>query len=707
MRVRLAACAAFSVAVLGCGAARQPIQTQAALGKVVVYRNGVAYFERRATVTDGQLKLTIPVDRLDDLLKSLQVVDAKTGQSLPVSFKTMEPSASETEMVIAVGGTGPRELLVSYVTDSPAWKPSYRVVLDKAPGSGQMEAWAVVDNVSGEDWKAVTVGVGSTSALSFRYDLHSVRLVERDTLGDPIADSHAAPIGGSSYAVASTELPIVAGIGGSTLDRLLSGNNMNGNAMGRSAASAPMDAEMTVSASSSRRPLSAGKMAEAAPASPPPSDDRAFDLLADQIRKQGGKVKLQGFARSSDGNRQEAATNRANAVRDQLIARGIDEDKLEAVGTEEVNEAQTIRVVAEPAQPTAMQAHGSAEEAKEPIGNAYFLAGLPMTIEKDRSAMVSLLKSAAKMDRVYYYDPSSARGSQQYAFQAVRMENPSEYTLDRGPFSVYSEGQFLGEGLSEAIPPKSVGFVPFALDRQLIVEPKSADRDEVSHLKAIDRGIVSAEVQQIRTTTLSLHNRGDKEAQVYVRHAVEHGWQLRPTKAPVERIGSDYLFGMRVPAHGTVELQIEAARPVQQTLDISTQLGADAIGAYLKRAKDVTPELRTQLEEVLTLYREMADAEERIATLASQSDEYRARVEELNEQLLTLRKVQSAQELSRHLAKKMQEMSERLQAATIRSSDLQEEVLTRRIRVQDRLADLSLKPDGAKPAASLASATQK
>ncbi len=702
MRLRLVACAAVSVAVLGCGAARQPIQSQAALGKVVVYRNGVAYFERRATVTDGQLKLTIPVDRLDDLLKSLQVVDAKTGQSLPVSFKTTEPSANETEMVIAVGGSGPRELLVSYVTDSPAWKPSYRVVLDKEKSKGQLEAWAVVDNVSGEDWKAVTVGVGSTSALSFRYDLHSVRLVERDTLGDPVDVAHAAPIGGSPYAVASAELPIVAGLGGSTVDRLLNGDSDG--AMSRQMAVMATEERASTSANARR---SGPKAAESAPAAQPPSDDRAFDLLAAQIQKQGGKVKLQGFARASDGNRREAAMNRANAVRDQLIARGIDGNKLEATGTDQVNEAQTIRVVAEPAQPFAMQAHGTPEESKEPIGNAYFLAGLPMTIEKDRSAMVSLLKSAAKMDRVYYYDPSSARGSQQYAFQAVRLENPSEYTLDRGPFSVYSEGQFLGEGLSEAIPPKSTGFVPFALDRQLIVEPKSADRDEVSHLKAIDRGIVSAEVQQVRTTTLSLHNRGDKEAQVYVRHAVERGWQLRPSKAAIERMGSDYLFSMRVPAHGTAELQIEAARPVQQTLDISTQLGADAIGAYLKRAHDVTPELRGELEEVLSLYREMAEAEERIATLASQSDEYRARVDELNHQLLTLRKVQSAQELSHHLAKKMQEMSERLQAATIRSSDLQEEVLTRRIRVQDRLADLSLKPESVKAASSLATANQK
>jgi hypothetical protein len=89
----------------------------------------------------------------------------------------------------------------------------------------------------------------------------------------------------------------------------------------------------------------------------------------------------------------------------------------------------------------------------------------------------------------------------------------------------------------------------------------------------------------------------------------------------------------------------------------------------------------------------MADAEQKIATVAQQMDEYRARIEEINVQLVTLRKVKTAAELSRHLAKKMQEMSDRLQAATIRSTDLKEEVMTRRIRVQDQLAELTLKRD--------------
>jgi hypothetical protein len=46
----------------------RPIESNAALGKVVVYRNGVAYFERYAALRGRELKLRVPGERIDDLL---------------------------------------------------------------------------------------------------------------------------------------------------------------------------------------------------------------------------------------------------------------------------------------------------------------------------------------------------------------------------------------------------------------------------------------------------------------------------------------------------------------------------------------------------------------------------------------------------------------------------------------------------------------
>jgi len=68
------------------------------------------------------------------------------------------------------------------------------------------------------------------------------------------------------------------------------------------------------------------------------------------------------------------------------------------------------------------------------------------------------------------------------------------------------------------------------------------------------------------------------------------------------------------------------------------------------------------------------------------------RVDELNVQLVTLRKVAQAQKLSRHLSDKMQEISEKLQQSTMQMSDLKGQQMALRIELQDKLAELTLRP---------------
>src|SRR5215467_4467414 len=166
------------------------------LGRVVVYRNGVAYYERRATVQGGALTVSVPRDRVDDFLKSLTVVDAITGKPLPVSIpRQQSDEGGFLVMKLQLPSKAPADVVLTYVTESPAWKPSYRVVVNDDGKKVMLEGWAIVDNTSGEDWKGVRVGVGSSSALSFRYDLWSVRQVQRETLAAEEKFAIAPPTG--------------------------------------------------------------------------------------------------------------------------------------------------------------------------------------------------------------------------------------------------------------------------------------------------------------------------------------------------------------------------------------------------------------------------------------------------------------------------------------------------------------------------------
>lgn len=682
---------------VGCAAdpVPPPVLSDASLGRIIIYRNGVAYFERYAQLDEQELTIRVPAERVDDFLKSLTILDEDTGETMPVSFPTVEPDGGEVTMTIELP-TGRRRLRISYVTESPAWKPTYRIVL-AGEGPATLQAWAVVDNVSGEDWKQVKVGVGSTSALSFRYDLHSIRLVERETLSSDAPVAGAPPTGGSPYAVATRKVRVFGNLSQAELSSLDADDKDEEMAPEEDAL--PPPAEERASGVVSKRPpadparnRSTGRRRRA----------RWAESLSTQLQRSGEQIRIEGFAQAGDDDPRRASLARANALRDRLVAEGVPQAQIDVVGTGEINAREAVRVVAvDQADVAAQQAKSAPGDAEggvdQPLGTAHFVSSVPMTIERDHSAMVSILNAETDAKRVYFYDPISARGSKAFAFNAVRIQNPSEYTLDSGPFTVYAGGQFLGEGLSEPILPKSRAFIPYALDRSILAEPDVATREEIERLLTIQRGIVTTETQRIRKTTLTLTNRGRQPAEVYVRHRVQPGYELRKsTKAEltVEKLGGAHLFLVELPAGEAVEVVIEEQTPIMKTVDIRTSRGIGAIALYLEKAS-VEPALRAKLEEIVQANREIADLQEQIEVLGQQMAVYRTRVDELNVQLVTLRKVDQAVKLRRHLADKMEEISDKLQRATMEMSDRKGQLMTLRIALQVKLADLSLEPDEA------------
>jgi len=666
----------FLVSLLGIGSggcaarvAAPPIHTEAALGRVVVYRNGVAYFERRATVKGNQLKLEVPGQRLDDFLKSLTVVDVRTGKLVPISFPTLDDQDDEVTIALELPKDGIHDLKITYVTESPSWKPSYRLELHGAKPA-KLEAWAVVHNVSGEDWKHVAVGVGSTSALSFKYDLRSVHFVDRETLVDETALGVAPPTGGSPYQVANKEVQLLGSV--------------------RRPAPAPppspSSARVAVAESAP-----AGAMASKVARRAEESAGGGLAAVASRARQTKQKIRVEGYAKPDDSDRMGASLANANQVRDDLVKDGVPPEQIEVVGTGQASSdaARVLAVGLDAATPT--QPASSTASPDEPLGDAYFLTQVPLDVEKDHSAMVNVLSSDVHAESVYVYDPISARGSKKFAFRAVLFENPSEHTLDPGPVTVYSDGQFLGEGLSDPIQPKSRAFVPYSLDRKVLVEEKLGGREEIDRLVTVQRGVITSEARRIKTTELELVNRGLSPAVVYVRHALSDGYKLVLPADGVEKFRDAYLIPVKIPASSSATLKLEEATPIHKSVDIRTEAGVAELKVFLRTAAArLDAGTRAALEQVVELYRQMAELEEKRQTAELQSQTYRERIEELNAQLVSLRKVAQAQSLSRNLAQKMDEISQRLQKLTLQIADIDGQILAQRVTLEDRLAELTL-----------------
>ena len=108
----LAACAA----PLGCASTgATTAQTELPVSRVVMYQSGIGYVERTAVVEDDELVLRIRPDQINDILKSLTVIDRGNGRpisiSLPVDQATLDKLAEIPEQV---RDGGIRSLLIAF-----------------------------------------------------------------------------------------------------------------------------------------------------------------------------------------------------------------------------------------------------------------------------------------------------------------------------------------------------------------------------------------------------------------------------------------------------------------------------------------------------------------------------------------------------------------------------------------------------------------
>lgn len=83
---------------------------------------------------------------------------------------------------------GERRVRVGYVAEMPLWKATYRLSLAQngqpqngpaKDGSGALQGWAVLENLSGEDWQGVDLTVVSGNPVTLRQALYTPYFVER------------------------------------------------------------------------------------------------------------------------------------------------------------------------------------------------------------------------------------------------------------------------------------------------------------------------------------------------------------------------------------------------------------------------------------------------------------------------------------------------------------------------------------------------
>ena len=95
-------------------------------------------------------------------------------------------AADVRRMTLTATGSGEREIFVSYISEVPVWKSTYRILMpEKAGDKPLLQGWAVVDNTIGEDWTDVELSLVAGAPQSFVQNISQPYYVRRPEVALP------------------------------------------------------------------------------------------------------------------------------------------------------------------------------------------------------------------------------------------------------------------------------------------------------------------------------------------------------------------------------------------------------------------------------------------------------------------------------------------------------------------------------------------
>ena len=124
---------------------------------------------------------------LSDVTKTRFVNDElRKEMKLAMSGLTKSRKTNTQALELLLDGEGERDVQFAYVVDIPIWRMTYRLSLqdDKA----NLQGWAHIDNITGVDWKDVTIELRSGKPQAFHINIFDPLMAQRPELGNSVFD---------------------------------------------------------------------------------------------------------------------------------------------------------------------------------------------------------------------------------------------------------------------------------------------------------------------------------------------------------------------------------------------------------------------------------------------------------------------------------------------------------------------------------------
>jgi hypothetical protein len=687
--------------------------------RVVLYQNGVGYFERSGRIEGDVLTLQARPSQINDLLKSLTVIDAGNGRAVSASLP-LEESADRLlselpEQVRNAGGLlevlrlfrGARVEIEGEFSGSPEGrvigvenlqpevaegvKADWRLSLKTSEGEVLVYPVEQIRKVRLEDatlslglersldvslgeggWKPIGLAIrlagDSPHQLIASYIVEmprwkpAYRLVLK-TGEQPLLQGWAVVDNVSGEHWQDVSLSLVSGTPISFKYNLHAPQyteraDLTPAGLPRAAAPPPSEAPGYASGGGAAPP----------PPAPPPAPSMSAPAGAPSPRRSAAMKKDargEGYGYEFD----------RDASNEKLL---------------EESEAAPEATAAPPELSAALERQGGSAEASAVGALFRYDVRDRVTIPDRSSTLVNIVNQRIAGEEVVYFRPELADSVQDmHPYRAVELENATGFTLEKGPITVYSNNTFVGEGFVERMERGATSFLTFAVDGQVLLDQHGGMREDALRLLRIQNGQLVSEAQLIQLTHYTVKNHRAEPVRAYIRSLKTPGWTLKGPPVGTVETPEASIVPVDVPAGKTAELEVQWQQPVTRTVAIDSANASQLLQAYLGKGS-APPAVARVIEQLLVLQGQLADNRKEEARLNKQRSTWATDADRVRENLNVLRRTRGNAALEGELAGKLATLERELGKLSGRLVQLSEASAEVEAKIKALIKDVSL-----------------
>lgn len=604
---------------------------------------------------------------------------AKLDRYLNLLSGEREPDLRQ--MIVSTTGQGDRELFVSYISEVPVWKTTYRLVLNPDKTTKPLlQGWAIIDNTVGEDWRNVQLSLVAGAPQSFIQRLSQPYFARRPEVGLPEAYNPTPQTYQATLMTGNFQLGgVVTDAAGATV------------AGARVRALTPSGEQLAVTTTDTSGNYQFNGL---------PEGEVRIEVSQsgfNTTRMTGVQVQ-NGRPNTNNIQLQVGATSESVEVR--AMASTLETTTSSTRGRN-LGSGSALGMASRAKLPTVGYGSGvgsgsgggmvggsfaqflpPAAAISQELGDLFeYKLKSPVTIAKNQSALVPIVNVSVEAEKVSIWNASQGGPR---ARRGVWLNNSSGATLDGGSFTVIDDGAFAGEGLLEPIRPAERRLIAYATDLALNASSRQESQRQRVARVLLKNGVLTFQSEVRETAVYTFRNEDTQPRTVIVEHPVRTGYKSRGGPEPIETTSQYKRYRLEVPVKQTATLAIEEARPQASTIAI-TDLDAKSLAVHIKDGS-INPAMEQALRRILAAREVVNSLNAQHELRETERDGIYDDQQRLRENIKSLKGTPEEKALLQRYTQRLNQQEDRLEALRKEMEDLEKKIEAAQ-EVEERLTD--------------------